>query len=139
MRKNIVVLFSNLGDITSIAKQEAMVASIIRDMRQEGKEVFEMKRDSKSRSYTFTDGSRLFVHSFGISLRGHRITHLYVDQEAVDMAGGKEYIQENVFPFMMLEEDDFVEYDVAAHPDTRVKVFDFNSSKKLETNYYFKG
>lgn len=139
MKKNIVVLFSNLKDITTIAKSEAMVATVVRDMKKEGKEVFEMKRDSDSRSYTFTDGSRLYIKTFGAAIKGFRITHLYVDQEALDMVDGERYIKENVLPFMMLEEDEFVEYDVAEHPDTRVRTFDFNSNNKLEMNFFFKG
>jgi hypothetical protein len=138
MKKNILVLFLNRKDIASIAKAEVMVHSLLDEMARDGKDVVKVQRDTRCRTYTFSDGSRLMMNSFGVNLHGMRITHLYVDQDALNLADGKRFVEEHAVPFLMSASEMYVEYDVADDFHERVKTYDFTHNKSLKTFPYYK-
>lgn len=138
MKKNTLILYSNQKDIPSIARKEFLFKSVLASMIGEGRAVERTQDDTRGRTVTFSDGSKLLLYSFGNTLKGHRLTHVYIDHEAMAMTNSENYISTCVLPFVLKVKETFDEMDIREELNKRIQVYSLSDPRKFSLEPYFK-
>ena len=141
MKKNVMVLYVAGKDIGSIAKREAVFNSLLNSLQAEGRTVVRDQRDTRGRTVTFDDDSKLMHYAYGITVSGHRLTHVYLDPQTLSIEGVDRYLREAVLPFILetprtVDGTYLVEYDIADDRRHRIFLADYDPDHGLSRSVY---
>ena len=88
-KRVLIVSYYNNGDFRNRVNAELMHHKMVKQLEDEGKEVYTTSKMFEITRTTFQDGSTVVSAGFGAYLRGQRCTHVYIDEklltEGIDM------------------------------------------------------
>lgn len=125
MKAKKILIFYVKGLVNNIATVERMFTSIVNEMSSEGRQLRYINKDSA----TFEDGSRVKKIPFGQHTVGARATHLYIDEEALNLKNGEEVIKEMLLP-IVVDGGTYKHLDVEGEPSDRIMVFNSKGVNK---------
>lgn len=128
-KQNVLIAYVNNGDIKSISKRERAFKAVIQQMTDAGLKLSGMTKNSKSQTANFHDGSKVKLISFGVSVFGERFTHIFVDEEIMDVPNGQQYVSQVLFPQIMIKSQNG--YEVSDSFDNRIQFFTLENKSKI--------
>lgn len=99
--KRVLITYLDNGNMASQVSKEMMFNSILKEMLDDGREVVSTTIQPKSKSAKFTDGSSLMLFPLGINMAGIRATHVYADQNILDLPNGSDVYARALRPLII--------------------------------------
>lgn len=126
-KKIILIVYLKLR-MGSIASKELMYNTIVKDLRDQGREIVKSFANVDSTTTVFDDGTKVDLIPFGQKLKGARVTHLYIDDTILALANGNHFVKERLLP-LVISGENYTDFDVEGSSNERVK--SFNSVNNL--------